>query len=70
IAPFTLPADADKLYVRFSKYVADIFTPLPDATYQYQAALRFDDFRLVEGGDGPVVTFNNTVSGGEINKFN
>ena len=70
IAPFTLPADADKLYVRFSKYVADTTTPLPDATYQYQAALRFDDFRLVEGGDGPVVTFNNTVSGGEINKFN
>jgi hypothetical protein len=64
IAPFTLPADADKLYVRFSNYVADTTTPLPDATYQYQAALRFDDFRLVEGGDGPVVEFNNTVSGG------
>ena len=59
IAPFTLPANADKLYVRFNNYVADTTTALPDATYQYQAALRFDDFRLVEGGDGPVVDFNN-----------
>ena len=58
IAPFTLPADASKLYVKFNNYVADTTTALPDATYQYQAALRFDDFRLVEGGDGPVVEFN------------
>ena len=59
IAPFTLPTDASKLYVKFNNYVADTTTALPDATYQYQAALRFDDFRLVEGGDGPVVDFNN-----------
>ena len=59
IAPFTLPADASKLYVKFSGYTADTTTALPDATYHYQAALRFDDFRLVEGGDGPVVDFNN-----------
>ncbi len=58
IAPFTLPADASKLYVKFNNYKADTTTALPDATYQYQAALRFDDFRLVEGGDGPVVEFN------------
>lgn len=64
IAPFTLPADADKLFVRFSGYKADTTTPLPDTTYQYQAALRFDDFRLVEGGEGPVVDFNNTGAGG------
>ena len=50
IAPFTLPADADKLFVRFSGYKADTTTPLPSTEYQYQAALRFDDFRLVEGG--------------------
>ncbi|MBQ9138853.1 MAG: BACON domain-containing protein [Alistipes sp.] len=63
IAPFTLPADADKLYVRFSDYKADTTTPLPSADYQYQAALRFDDFRLVEGGNGPVVDFNNAGGG-------
>ena len=63
IAPFTLPTDASKLYVKFYNYVADTTTALPDATYQYQAALRFDDFRLVEGGDGPVVDFN-IVGGG------
>lgn len=64
IAPFTLPAEADKLYVKFSGYKSDTTTPLPDATYQYQAALRFDDFRLVEGGEGPVVDFNNAAGGG------
>ena len=62
IAPFTLPADASKLYVKFSGYTADTTTALPDATYQYQAALRFDDFRLVEGGEGPVVDL--TIQGG------
>ena len=67
IAPFTLPADADKLFVRFSDYKADTTTALPSADYQYQAALRFDDFRLVEGGDGPVVEFNNAGGGsGEV----
>ena len=64
IAPFTLPADADKLFVRFSGYKADTTTPLPSTEYQYQAALRFDDFRLVEGGEGPVVDFNNAAGGG------
>ena len=64
IAPFTLPADADKLYVKFNNYKADTTTPLPSTEYQYQAALRFDDFRLVEGGEGPVVDFNNTSGGG------
>lgn len=64
IAPFTLPADADKLFVRFSNYKADTTTPLPSTAYQYQAALRFDDFRLVEGGNGPVVDFNNNIGGG------
>lgn len=64
IAPFTLPADADKLFVRFSNYKADTTTPLPSTAYQYQAALRFDDFRLVEGGNGPVVDFNNAIGGG------
>lgn len=64
IAPFTLPADADKLFVRFSGYKADTTTALPSSEYQYQAALRFDDFRLVEGGEGPVVDFNNTSGGG------
>ena len=64
VAPFTLPADADKLYVRFSGYKADTTTPLPSTAYQYQAALRFDDFRLVEGGNGPVVDFNNAAGGG------
>lgn len=64
IAPFTLPADADKLFVRFSNYKADTTTPLPSTEYQYQAALRFDDFRLVEGGNGPVVDFNNAIGGG------
>ena len=63
IAPFTLPADADKLYVKFFGYVADTASPLPSSDYQYQAALRFDDFRLVEGGDGPVVEFNNAGGG-------
>lgn len=67
IAPFTLPADADKLFVRFSDYKADTTTALPSADYQYQAALRFDDFRLVEGGNGPVVEFNNAGGGsGEV----
>ena len=67
IAPFTLPADADKLFVRFSNYKADTTTPLPSTAYQYQAALRFDDFRLVEGGNGPVVDFNNAGGGsGEV----
>ncbi|MBQ6869670.1 MAG: BACON domain-containing protein, partial [Alistipes sp.] len=64
IAPFTLPADADKLFVRFSGYKADTTTALPSSEYQYQAALRFDDFRLVEGGEGPVVDFNNAGAGG------
>lgn len=64
IAPFTLPADADKLFVRFSGYKADTTTPLPSSAFQYQAALRFDDFRLVEGGEGPVVDFNNAIGGG------
>ncbi len=64
IAPFTLPADADKLFVRFSNYKADTTTPLPSSAFQYQAALRFDDFRLVEGGNGPVVDFNNAIGGG------
>ena len=64
IAPFTLPADADKLFVRFSGYKEDKTTPLPSSEYQYQAALRFDDFTLTEGGDGPVVDFNNTIGGG------
>lgn len=64
IAPFTLPADADKLFVRFSGYKADTTTALPSSEYQYQAALRFDDFRLVEGGEGPVVDFNNAIGGG------
>ena len=64
VAPFTLPADADKLYVRFSGYKADTTTPLPSSAFQYQAALRFDDFRLVEGGNGPVVDFNNATGGG------
>ncbi len=64
IAPFTLPADADKLFVRFSGYKADTTTALPSSEYQYQAALRFDDFRLVEGGEGPVVDFNNAAGGG------
>ena len=62
IAPFTLPADADKLFVRFSGYKADTTTALPSSEYQYQAALRFDDFRLVEGGEGPVVDL--TIQGG------
>ena len=62
IAPFTLPADATKLYVKFSGYTADTTTALPSADYQYQAALRFDDFRLVEGGEGPVVDL--TIQGG------
>ena len=62
IAPFTLPADAAKLYVKFSGYTADTTTALPSADYQYQAALRFDDFRLVEGGEGPVVDL--TIQGG------
>lgn len=69
IAPFTLPADASKLYVRFSDYKADTTTPLPSSDYQYQAALRFDDFRLVEGGNGPVVEFTNTggsTGGGNV----
>ncbi|MBR5885101.1 MAG: BACON domain-containing protein, partial [Alistipes sp.] len=66
IAPFTLPAEADKLYVKFSGYKSDTTTPLPDATYQYQAALRFDDFCLVEGGYGPVVEFS-TQGGGSDN---
>ncbi len=64
LAPFTLPADADKLFVRFSGYKADTTTALPSSEYQYQAALRFDDFRLVEGGEGPVVDFNNAGAGG------
>ena len=64
IAPFTLPADADKLFVRFSGYKADTTTALPSSEYQYQAALRFDDFRLVEGGEGPVVDFDNAGAGG------
>ncbi len=64
VAPFTLPADADKLFVRFSGYKADTTTPLPSSAFQYQAALRFDDFRLVEGGNGPVVDFNNNIGGG------
>ena len=57
IAPFTLPADqnATELYVKFSNYVANTSRALPDATYQYQAALRLDDFTLVEGGNGPVL---------------
>lgn len=63
IAPFTLPADADKLYVKFNNYKADTTTPLPSTEYQYQAALRFDDFRLVEGGDGPVVDITNNGGG-------
>lgn len=68
IAPFTLPADADKLFVRFSDYKADTTTALPsEELYDYQAALRFDDFRLVEGGNGPVVEFNNAGGGsGEV----
>ena len=64
IAPFTLPADASKLYVKFSGYTADTTTALPSADYKYQAALRFDDFRLVEGGEGPVVDFDNAGAGG------
>lgn len=64
IAPFTLPAEADKLYIKFNNYKADTTTALPSADYQYQAALRFDDFRLVEGGEGPVVDFNNAAGGG------
>ena len=59
IAPFTLPADADKLFVRFSNYKADTTTPLPSSEYKLESSLRFDDFRLVEGGNGPVVDFNN-----------
>ncbi len=57
IAPFTLPAgqNATELYVKFSNYVANTSRALPDATYQYQAALRLDDFVLTEGGNGPVL---------------
>lgn len=64
IAPFTLPADADKLFVRFSNYKADTTTPLPSSEYKLESSLRFDDFRLVEGGNGPVVDFNNAIGGG------
>lgn len=64
IAPFTLPADADKLFVRFSNYKADTTTPLPSSEYKLESSLRFDDFRLVEGGNGPVVDFNNNIGGG------
>lgn len=62
IAPFTLPADASKLYVKFNNYKADTTTALPTTNHKYQGNLRFDDFRLVEGGNGPVVDFN--ISGG------
>lgn len=57
IAPFTLPEgqSATELYVKFSNYVANTSRALPDATYQYQAALRLDDFVLTEGGNGPVL---------------
>lgn len=65
IAPFTLPADADKLFVRFSNYKADTTTPLPSSEYKLESSLRFDDFRLVEGGNGPVVDFNNAGGGSD-----
>ena len=66
IAPFTLPEgqNATELYVKFSNYVANTSRALPDATYQYQAALRLDDFVLTKGGNGPVLDITN--SGGDV----
>ena len=66
IAPFTLPEGQNptELYVKFSNYVANTSRALPDATYQYQAALRLDDFVLTKGGNGPVLDITN--SGGDV----
>lgn len=57
VAPFTLPAEASNIYIKFYDFVADSTTPLPDNTYQYQASIRIDDFALTTGGNGPVVDF-------------
>lgn len=65
VAPFTLPADADQIYVRFADYKANTTTALPSSDYQYQGALRLDDFVLSEGGDGPVLEIGAGGGGGE-----
>ena len=65
VAPFTLPQDADKIYVRFADYKANTTTALPSSDYQYQGALRLDDFVLSEGGDGPVLEIGAGGGGGE-----
>lgn len=63
VSQFSLPADAEKLHIKFTDYVADKTTALPSADYQYQAALRLDDFSLSIGGDGAVLDFN--IQGGD-----
>ena len=63
VSQFSLPADAEKLHIKFADYVADKTTALPSADYQYQAALRLDDFSLSIGGDGAVLDFN--IQGGD-----
>ena len=59
VAPFALPANSEKLYIKFADYKADTTTALPSSDYKYQAAVRLDDFTLAVGGDGPTVDFNN-----------
>ncbi|MBQ6583884.1 MAG: choice-of-anchor J domain-containing protein, partial [Alistipes sp.] len=63
VSQFSLPADAEKLHIKFTDYVADKTTALPSTDYQYQAALRLDDFSLSIGGDGAVLDFN--IQGGD-----
>ena len=63
VSQFSLPADAEKLHIKFADYVADKTTALPSTDYQYQAALRLDDFSLSIGGEGAVLDFN--IQGGD-----
>ena len=63
-APFTLPAAADKLFVKFANYKGDTTTALPNSSYQYLSTLRIDDFCLIEGGNGPTIDFTLTDDDG------